>query len=228
MTNLDLPQQVHQILVVDDHEVVLKGTIDLLRRKYPNANFLTAKTVRDTLERMESVQPDLVVLDLAIPESLDSTTEATSETGLQLLKRLMQNYPDLNLMVQSSHVKTLVRIKHDIEDHRGGFTVADKSLSGQEMLTRVDWALQGVTHTKDLQTGIEVKPQWMDVLTLAFHEGLQDRTIAERMQIAYRTVRHYWTKIYDALGIYPEDRKQNGKSLRIQTEKRAREVGLID
>jgi DNA-binding NarL/FixJ family response regulator len=70
----------------------------------------------------------------------------------------------------------------------------------------------------------EVKPEWLTVLNLAFEEGLEDKVIAERMQIALRTVRHYWTKIQDVLGVYPED----GKSLRIQTEKRAREEGFID
>jgi DNA-binding NarL/FixJ family response regulator len=44
------------------------------------------------------------------------------------------------------------------------------------------------------------------------------------MNLSLRTVRHYWTKVQDVLGIYPED----GKSLRIQTEKRAREEGFID
>ena len=39
------------------------------------------------------------------------------------------------------------------------------------MLTRVDWALQGLTHTKDIQgihSGLEVRPEWLQVLTLAF------------------------------------------------------------
>jgi DNA-binding NarL/FixJ family response regulator len=228
MTNSDLPEQSEpkprKFLVVDDHEVVLNGTIDLLRRKYPEAEIFTAKTGRDTVETVQRVQPNLVILDLAIPESLERTTDPTSETGIQLLKHLMKDYSDLNIMVQSSHVKTLIRIKHEIDLHRGGFTIVDKSLSGPEMLERVDWALQGLTHTKDLQARVELKPEWMDVLVLAFQEGLQDQAIAQRMRVSYRTVRHYWTKLYDALGIYPEE----GKNIRIQTEKRAREAGLID
>jgi DNA-binding NarL/FixJ family response regulator len=137
----------------------------------------------------------------------------------------MKNYPTLNLVVQSSYVKALVRIKPDMDAHEGGFTVADKGLSSQEMLKRIDLALKGVTHTKDLKMPSgEVKPEWLEVLNLAFEEGLEDKVIAERMRIAPRTVRHYWTKVQDVLGVYPED----GKSLRIQTEKRAREEGFID
>lgn len=217
-----------QILVVDDHEVVLGGTIDLLKRQYPQANILTAQTVDRALYQVETHVPDLVVLDLSLPETEGGSAQA--ESGVQLLKTLMQNYPTLNLIVQSTHVKALVRIKPEIDRHKGGFTVADKSLSSREMLTRVDWALNGITHTKDIRPGrtLEVKPDWLTVLKLAFHEGLQDRAIAKRMQVSERTVRHYWTKIQDVLDVYPDEDKQDGKNIRIQTEIRAREEGLID
>jgi hypothetical protein len=44
------------------------------------------------------------------------------------------------------------------------------------------------------------------------------------MHRAERSVRTYWTKIQDVLGVYPEE----GKNMRIQTEIRARQEGLID
>ncbi|MFN7285727.1 MAG: DNA-binding response regulator, partial [Dolichospermum sp.] len=128
---------------------------------------------------------------------------------------------------QSAHVKTLVRIRPYIDNHQGGFTVADKSLSTAEMLTRVDWSLQGLTHTKDIKgihSGFEVKSEWLQVLNLAFEHGLQDKVIAKNMCISERMVRHYWSKLQDALSIYPEE----GKNIRIQTEIKARAEGLID
>ena len=164
-------------------------------------------------------------MDLSIPEKLGE--KARSETGIQLLKSLMADYPTLNLTVQSSYVRALVRIKPTFDSHQGGFTIADKGLSSREMLTRIDWALQGLTHTKDLagmQSGLEMKPEWLELLDFAFKEGLQDKEIAKRMCISERTVRHYWTKMQDVLGVYPEE----GKNIRIQTEMRAREEGLID
>jgi hypothetical protein len=44
------------------------------------------------------------------------------------------------------------------------------------------------------------------------------------MCISERMVRHYWSKLQDALNIYPEA----GKNIRIQTEIKARSEGLID
>ncbi|WP_413167917.1 response regulator [Capilliphycus salinus ALCB114379] len=216
-------QETLKILVVDDHELILNGTLDLLKRHYRQAEILTAKTTQNALEKVEAFQPNLVIMDLSLPETSEDTAEINR--GIQSLRTLMKNYPLLNLVVQSSYVKALVRIKPDIDAHEGGFTAADKALSSQEMLTRIDLALKGVTHTKDLKMPSgEVKPEWLDVLNFAFEEGLEDKIIADRMNVSLRTVRHYWTKVQDVLGVYPEE----GKSLRIQTEKRAREEGFID
>ena len=220
-----------KVLVVDDHHLILSGTIDILRKQYPELEIFIAKTGEDTLYEIEKVEKknsffELIIVDLSIPEKTGMI--ANIDTGIQLIKNLLNKYPNLNLMVQSSYVKALVRIKYEIDEHQGGFVIADKGLSEQETLIRVNLAIQGATHTQDIKTGLELKPEWLEVLNLAFEEGLQDKIIAERMHLHERTVRSYWTKIQDALNIYPEDCKQGGKNMRIQTEIRARDEGLID
>lgn len=222
-----LKQQIHQsqqkILVVDDHESVLNGTVSVLQRQYPDAEILTAQTAEVAQQTVETVKPNLVVMDLSIPEHFKDT--ARTETGINLLRSLMQQYPTLNLVIQSAYTKALVRLKPAIDTHEGGFTIADKSLPLQEMLTKVDWALQGVVYTpKEMRTRLELKPEWIEVLKLAFEQELQDKAIADRINMSERTVRHYWTQVQDKLEVYPEP----GKNIRIQTEKRAREEGLID
>ena len=221
----DLGLTKQRILVVDDHESVLQGTLHFLQKEYPEAEIFTAQTASEAKEKIYSYKPDLVVMDLSLPEAIGK--KASSETGIKLLKTIMEQDTHLNITVQSSFVKALIRIKTLIDSHQGGFTVADKGLSSKDMLNRVNWALQGLTHTKDLkamQRGLEVKPEWLELLTLAFEEGLQDKEIAKRMCVAERTVRHYWTKAQDMLDVYPDE----GKNIRIQTQMRAREEGLID
>jgi DNA-binding NarL/FixJ family response regulator len=212
-----------KIVVVDDHELVLDSTVTVLQRQYPDARISTAQATATALTLIEQTQPDLVVVDLALPEQ--SGQVSRTETGLQLLRTLLQRFPTLNIVVQSANAKSLVRLKPAINTHEGGFTIAEKSLPLKEMLTKVDWAIQGVVYTpREMRTGLEIKPEWLEVLRLAFQEGLQDKAIAERMRVAERTVRHYWTQVQDALGVYPDA----GKNNRIQTEIRAREEGLID
>jgi DNA-binding NarL/FixJ family response regulator len=51
----DLPEpETLKILVVDDHELILSGTIDLLKRQYPQAEIFTAKTTQNALQQKPS------------------------------------------------------------------------------------------------------------------------------------------------------------------------------
>jgi DNA-binding NarL/FixJ family response regulator len=57
-----------KILVIDDHESVLSGTIDILQKNYPNAEFSTAVNAHNVLNQLNSLQHDLIVMDLSIPD----------------------------------------------------------------------------------------------------------------------------------------------------------------
>lgn len=223
MSQIVFKSNQYKFLVVDDQELVLFATINTLKQEYPEAEILRAKTAQDALAIAEKQNLDLAVVDLSMPEN--SGESAKTDAGIELLKKLMEKYRTLNIVVQSAYSRSLIRLKPTINIHEGGFTVADKSLPMQDMLTKVDWALKGLNYTpKEMRLGLELKPEWLQMLQLAFKEGLTDKAIAEKMLIAERTVRHYWTKIQDALSVYPE----SNKNLRIQTENRAREEGLID
>ena len=93
------------------------------------------------------------------------------------------------------------------------------------MLIKVDWALKGLLYTPpEMRTGLEIKAEWLQMLQLAFLEGMTDKAIAQKMNVSERTVRHYWTRAQDALEVYPDE----GVNIRIQTYNRARETGLLD
>lgn len=210
------------LFVVDDHEVVLNGTVNLLLQAYPNARIRTASTAQATLALMNSAVPNLLVMDLCIPQSAGSPTAI--EVGIRLLRQLMERYPELNIAVQSAHAVRASQLKPLIDVHKAGFVLIEKSLPVKEMLAKVDWALQGLIFIpKHMRDRLQVRPEWLEVLTMAFQEGLQDKVIAERMHVSERTVRHYWTRVQGALDVYPED----GKNIRIQTGIRAREEGLV-
>lgn len=218
-----------KFLIVDSQQLCIDGTIQVLLSKYPKAEIITAATAIDFVKKWSIDLPDLVVMDICIAEK--SGEIALPNTGMQLLKKIMENYPKLNLFIQSTYIKTLVRIKPEIDAHNGGFTVANKNLSSMELSNRIEWALQGLTHTKDipyLNFASLVKPEYLRLLSLAFQEGLQDKAIAEHICVSQRMVRYYWDSLQDALDIDGNELKNQGKNLRIITQIRAREVGLID
>jgi DNA-binding NarL/FixJ family response regulator len=216
--------QVTKILVIDDHDAVINGTVEAIYSKYIDADIIKAKTTEEAWEKLNSFPDrDVVVTDLSLPEKPGNKPQP--ETGIKLLRSIMDKYPSLNLVVQSADARALIRLRPQINEHDGGFTVIDKSEPIDQMLTKLEWSLQGINFTpKEMRTGLELKEEWHDLLELAFNQCLTDKEIAKKMSIAERTVRNYWTKIQDALEVYPED----DKNLRLQTENKAREIGLID
>lgn len=223
MVLITAPTSTKTFVVVDDHTSVLEGTCHLLQTQYADTKIVTATTADRVDAVINEIQPDLVIMDLSIPQNGGSRSQ--TETGLTLLRSLLKNHPNLNIVVQSTHIKTLIQLKLLIETHRAGFTIVDKSLTSSEMLTKVDWALNGLLYTSpEMRLGLEVKPEWLAMLRLAFEKGLMDRAIAKHMNISERTVRHYWTRVQDALGVYPE----TGTNIRVQTYNKARQSGLLD
>mgnify|MGYP001794122157 CR=1 FL=1 len=218
-----------KILLVDSYEIFLSGTIEILRSCYPDAIIHAATTVENALHQVAIFQPELIIADICVAQNVGEAAQVSN--GIQLLRTLFINYPEIHILVQSTYIKTLVRIKSEIDNHSSGFIVADKSLSRQETLNRVKWALEGLTHTKDIKainSRLEIKPEWFKLLNLAFEEGLQDKAIAANICVSERMVRHYWYKLQESLEINVEELKNQGKNLRVITHIKAREAGLID
>ncbi|HEY9726254.1 MAG TPA: response regulator transcription factor [Chroococcales cyanobacterium] len=211
-----------KFLVVDDHEAILEGTIPALKGKYPESEIFTAQDAQTAYRQIEQYHPDLVIVDLCLPEKPHAP--AQTEVGMQLLKSLMESTPAPNLVVLSTNVKPLVRLKPAINAYEGGFAAMDKSLPIKEMLKLIDLALRGSIYlSSELRSRPEFDRKWLEVLTLKFQEGLTDKAIAQRMNVSDRTIRNYWIRLQDALGVYDEP----GKELRIQIEIAARKLGLI-
>ncbi len=212
-----------RIIAIDDHTMILNGVANLLQQKYAEAEVQVAQTRQAGLELIARFHPDLVVLDLAIPDR--SGEKASAEIGVALVETLIRQYPTLNIAVLSANTNPLIRLKPQIDNHEGGFTVSDKGWASEEIVKKVNMALEGGRYLpKDMKLGLEFKSEWLELLRLAFQEGLTDKMIAKRMSVSEKTVQNYFHKVQDVLEVYPEE----GQNLRIQTGNKAREIGLID
>ncbi len=218
-----------KIVIVEDLTHARNSTLLLLKNEYPHAEILDKDSTNEAFDVLNQNKPDLLIIDLGLPEKPGDRILLSN--GIELLRHCMKKYPTLNITVQTADPKALIRLKQIIDSHQGGFTVADKALPLEEMIRRVSWAREGIVHTRDIRgwkSGIEMKREWLETLKLASQkESLQDKAIAERLQVTEATIRHYWKKIQDVLEVYPElyDVKKN---LRVMTLERAREERLID
>ncbi len=217
-----------QFLVIDDHESVLQGTVPALQQAHPEAEITTAQNYTAAVEQIESLRPQLVVVDLSIPDA--PGTAATPDVGLKLVEQLLTGTllgrkwaP--NIAVLSTDINPLVRLKTIIKAYEGGFAAMDKALPLQEMIQYIDFALRGSVYLpQTVKSRPELHPRWVELLHLRFDEGLTDKAIAKRMGSSDRTIRNYWIRIQDTLLIGDDP----DKDLRVQIELEARRIGLIN
>ncbi|MBD2078154.1 response regulator transcription factor [Phormidium sp. FACHB-592] len=212
----------HTFLVIDDHEAILEGTVPALKRAYPTVEIFTAQDIQTAQTQIGYYHPTLVLLDLSVPPK--PYAPASADVGIKFLKLLIESKLAPNLLVVSTNIKPLVQLKPMINAYEGGFAAMDKSSPIREMIRLVDFALRGSIYLPpELRARSEFDRKWLEVLTLKFQEGLTDKAIAERMQVSDRTIRNYWVRLQDALGIYDEP----DKDLRIQIAIAARKLGLL-
>lgn len=85
----------YKILVADDHAVVRRGVIELLREELPAAVFAEAGDAQQTLEQCWQGEFDLVLLDITMP----------GRSGLDVLRDLRSTCGKTRVLVQSMHME---------------------------------------------------------------------------------------------------------------------------
>lgn len=168
----------------------------------------------------------LIVADLNLSEPQPSNAE--NQMGISFLEKLMDQCNAQNILVLSDNVKSLSRLKDRINAYSGGFAVAEKSLSTDEIFRLANLVMQGHVYlSKSLrQTGMikDIEEQWLEVVKLKFQEGLNDKAIAQRLHVSDRTIRNYWIRLQDTLNI-PNDPSYE---IRVQIMLKLKKLGLLE
>jgi DNA-binding NarL/FixJ family response regulator len=83
-----------RVLVADDHDIVRKGVIHIVRELYPAAVVDEAKDGEEALQKCLSDSWHLVILDVTMPKM----------SGLEVLRQASPQRPDLHVLMFSMHV----------------------------------------------------------------------------------------------------------------------------
>lgn len=81
-----------RVMVVDDHPVVRRGIKSLLGEEEDIQVVGEAVNGRDALEKVESLQPDVILMDLVMPEM----------TGIEAIEKITASHPDAKILVMTS------------------------------------------------------------------------------------------------------------------------------
>src|SRR6188472_1970973 len=84
---------VKKIFIVDDHPLIRRGLCQLIEAEATLEICGEADSVNNALAQMRSQPPDMVIVDISLPDG----------SGFDLIKRLHSHLPNLPVLVCSMH-----------------------------------------------------------------------------------------------------------------------------
>ncbi|WP_040783578.1 response regulator [Nocardia pneumoniae] len=191
------------VFLVDDHEIVRRGLVDLLSADPELTVVGEAGDVAQALARIPALRPDVAVLDVRLPDG----------NGIELCRDLLSKLDDLRCLILTSFTDEQAMLDAILAG-ASGYVVKDikgmelaKAIkevgAGRSLLdNRAAAALMQRLRANTQQDGplaglTEQERKLLDLLG----EGLTNRQIAQRMFLAEKTVKNYVSRLLAKLGL---------------------------
>jgi two-component system response regulator DevR len=192
-----------KVFLVDDHEVVRRGLIDLLGAD-PELDVVgEAGSAAEAMARIPAAAPDVAVLDVRLPDG----------NGIELCRDLLSRMPDLRCLILTSYTSDEAMLDAILAG-ASGYVVKDikgmelaravkdvgagRSLLDNRAAAALMAKLRGTTDKPDPLS--DLTDQERTLLGL-LSEGLTNKQIADRMFLAEKTVKNYVSRLLAKLGM---------------------------
>jgi DNA-binding NarL/FixJ family response regulator len=191
------------VFLVDDHEVVRRGLIDLLSAD-PELDVIgEAGSVAQAMAQIPALRPDVAVLDVRLPDG----------NGIELCRDLLSRLPDLRCLMLTSFTSDEAMLDAILAG-ASGYVVKDikgmelakaikdvgagRSLLDNRAAAALMAKLRGAAERADPLSGLTEQEK---VLLDLLGEGLTNKQIAARMFLAEKTVKNYVSRLLAKLGM---------------------------
>jgi DNA-binding NarL/FixJ family response regulator len=173
-----------RLILVDDHAVV-RDALEQLLAAEPDLEVVgTAETGAEGLRLARSAQPDLVLLDISLPDS----------DGLDLIAPLLEQCPDVRVVMLSMHSEPEYA---SVASQRGASGLIAKSDSPASFLE----ALRRVARGGVLAPSLELTPREREILAHVA-QGIPNDEIAALLDLQPKTVEGYCQRLMDRLNMH--------------------------
>ncbi|WP_433663205.1 response regulator [Nocardia sp. CA-128927] len=192
------------VFLVDDHHIVRRGVADLIDSETDLEVIGEAGSVSQAMARIPALRPDVVVLDVRLPDG----------NGIELCRDLLNQHPELRCLILTSFTDEQAMLDAILAG-ASGYVVKDIGTlelvdairevgAGKSLLdNRAAAALmaklrdEAETKTGPLASLTDQERTLLDLLG----EGLTNRQIAARMFLAEKTVKNYVSRLLAKLGV---------------------------
>jgi DNA-binding NarL/FixJ family response regulator len=188
-----------RVLVVDDHMVVRSGLEQLLATTDDIELVGTAANGLDAITQVETLHPDVVLMDLSMPQ-LD---------GVEATRHISERHPNSRVLVLTSF-SDQTRILDALSAGADGYLLKHADPDDIAEAIRVVHAGGSPLDPKAARTLLESRrtrqnlPQLTErerEVLLLVRDGLANKQIARRLGIAERTVKAHLTSVFQRLGV---------------------------
>ena len=191
------------VLVVDDHPLARQGLRVLVAGQHPDASLLDAANSREALTMAAARAPDLILLDLHMPDSEPPSILCAKllEVAPRAAIVLVTAFDELDEIKRCLAVGARGCLLKDIDEH-GLATAMRRVLAGERVIDpRIGQRLadEYVDALGAERPAIQLTPRERAVLLL-LAEGGSNRTIAADLHLAENTVKGYVAQLREKLG----------------------------
>jgi len=190
-----------RLMVVDDHGVVRSGVKALIETEEGLEVIGEATDGREAVTKAKTMEPDLVLMDLVMPEM----------DGVEATRRITQEGIDLEILILTSFSEE-ERIIQAIKAGASGYLIKDAS--PRELVSAIKDTYRGEStldpkvagtvlrsmQEENVQPAEELTEREIEVLEL-IAEGLPNDDIANELYISERTVRSHVSNILGKLNM---------------------------
>jgi DNA-binding NarL/FixJ family response regulator len=188
-----------RVLVTDDHAMVRRGLIELLSAAEGIEVVGEAANGREAVARAEELAPDVVLMDLQMPEmdGVTATRAIVAESGPQVL--VLTSFSDAERIVDALDAGAVGYMLKDAEPDDLIDAVRSVAQGDSPLHPRV--ARQLLT-ARSARRPIdqELTSREREVLGLV-RDGLANKQIARRLGISERTVKAHLTSVFATIGV---------------------------
>lgn len=191
-----------RLLIADDHTMFRQGLRELIERKTNFEVVSEASNGREVLELVEQLHPDIVLLDIQMPE-LD---------GVAVARQLAQTHPEIRVIVltmyrQDQHL--IEAIKSGVRGYLLKDADAEELIDVIERVQRGEAAIDpaltarvfdAVRHGSDAGGTAPLTEREREILQL-LAAGNDNRSIAAQLHLSEKTVGNRMSEIFQKLGV---------------------------